>query len=163
MLHQFTQQLTISLKSVSTYWWHNKKFISHWGNLNIQHDLNLMTILTDKPCWQDWWVCVQSQYEASDALQIVQGISPFGHPSSGRESGPFGGLPWLCPGNAPTAGLPWPCLETPLSDSPAFCRETSLSPVDGWETCPFETLCEPLGSGEACPDLHELGDWLRAF
>lgn len=117
----------------------------------------------DQPCSQGLWVCVQSQYEAFGAPRNVQGTSPYEHPSSGQGSGPCEGLPWPCPGSALTRGLPWPCQETPLSGFPAFCQETSLSPVDGWGTCPAEIPCEPLCNGGVSLDRRGLEDWLPAF
>lgn len=120
-------------------WWHSHWFsapyVPKMTSLSVM-GLWLKQMIGPTPCWQGLWACVQSQYEAFGALQIVQGTSPYEHPSSGQGSGPCEGLPWLCPGNALTGGQPWPCQGIPLSGSPAFCQETSPSPVDDWGTCP---------------------------
>lgn len=115
-----------------------------------------------KPCW-GLWVCVLIRYEAFGALRSVRGTFLCVHPSSVWESVPCEGLPWLCLVIALTGDQPCRGLGTPPSDSPAFSRGTSLSPVDGWGTCPAGIQCGPLCSGEVCQGLHELGGWLPAF
>lgn len=115
-----------------------------------------------QPCL-GWWVCARIQCEAFGAPRSVQGTFLCGHPSSVQESVPCAGLPWPCRGIVLTWGQPWRVPGTPPSDSLAFCRGTSLSPGDGWGTCPAEILCGPLCSGEVCQGLRGPEDWLRAF
>lgn len=115
-----------------------------------------------EPCL-DLWVCARIQYEASDAPRSAQGTFLCAHPSSVQEIVPCEGLPWPCRGIALTGGRPWRGPGTPPADSLAFCQGTSLSPVDGWGTCPAGILCVPLCSGEVCQALHEPEDSLPAF